>query len=198
MVPAIIGAAGLIQSIGGLVTRSKGKKELAQAEAEYKKNPYTEDVGITDLYNRTLQRASTTGFDTVEGRLGQQQLNRNLLTALKTTQGQRGRSVEGMLQKANQGQANLLGQISAGRRADLGLLSSASQLMAGERMKKYKYNVLDPIGRKYGLSAQKMAEGGAMASAGLRNIISGLSSYESTKNGKKGNGTGDYDTDAGG
>ena len=185
MVPAIIGAAGLIQSISGLVTRSKGKKELAQAEAEYKKNPYTEDVGITDLYNRARQRASTTGFDTVEGRLGQQQLNRNLLTALKTTQGQRGRSVEGMLQKANQGQANLLGQISAGRRADLGLLSSASQLMAGERMKKYKYNVLDPIGRKYGLSAQKMAEGGAMASSGMRNIISGLSALNATS-GKRG------------
>ena len=179
MVPALIGA-GLIQGLGGLITRAEGKSKLAQAEADYKKNPYLEDVGISDIYNRTLQRASATGFDTVEGRLGQQQLNRNLLTALKTTQGQRGRSVEGMLQKANQGQANLIAQISAGRRADLGLLSQAAGMKAADRRLGYKYNVLDPIGRKYNLSAQQMAEGGAMASSGARNIISGLSALNAT------------------
>ena len=179
MVPAIIGA-GLIQGLGGLITRAGGKSKLAQAEADYKKNPYLEDVGISDIYNRTLQRASATGFDTVKGRLGQQQLNRNLLTALKTTQGQRGRSVEGMLQKANQGQANLIAQISAGRRADLGLLSQAAGMKAADRRLGYKYNVLDPIGRKYNLSAQQMAEGGAMASSGARNIISGLSALNAT------------------
>jgi len=184
MVPAIIGA-GLIQGLGGLITRAQGKSKLAQAEADYKKNPYLEDVGISDIYNRTLQRASATGFDTVEGRLGQQQLNRNLLTTLKTTQGQRGRSVEGMLQKANQGQANLIAQISAGRRADLGLLSQAAGMKAADRRLGYKYNVLDPIGRRYELSAQQMAEGGAMASSGARNIISGLSALNATS-GKRG------------
>lgn len=173
MVPAIIGA-GLLQTGVGLVSRAAGKRELARAEQEYKKNPYQEDLAIRDLYNKM----KVSGLESVEGRLGQQQIDRNLLTGLRATAGQRGRDVSSIIRGATGATAGLVGRLAAQRQSGL---FGATQMLAQEGAKKYKYNVLDPIGRRYGLSAQQMAEGGSMASSGLRNIVSGLGALRSTK-----------------
>lgn len=187
MVPAIIGA-GLLQSLGGLITRSQGKSGLASAEAEYKQNPYAEDSSITNLYNRQLAATNVSPIESAEGRLGQQQIQRNLLTALRGG-GRQGRNVEGILRAGQDSTAKMIGNLSAQKRAERGLLGQFAGMKAADRRLAYKYNVLDPIGRKYNLSAQQMAEGGAMASSGVRNIISGLSAFNSTS-GKKDASTG--------
>jgi hypothetical protein len=181
MVPAIIAAAGLLQSGLGIAQRAKGLKGLKKAEEMYQKNPYQEDTGILDVYNRQKALASASGLDSVEGRLGQQQIQRNLLTGLRASAGQRGRDVEGIIRGATGSTAGLIGRLAQMRRGDIAGLSSAAQAAAGERMKKYKFNVLDPAARKTSLEAQRASEGGSMVSSGLRNIISGISSWEQSK-----------------
>ena len=169
MVPIL--AAGLLQSGLGALTRAKGMAGLKEAEEMYRKNPYQEDAGILDFYNKQRALTSATGLDSVEGRLGQQQIQRNLLTGLRTTAGQRGRDVEGIIRGATGATAGLMGKLAQMRRGDIAGLGSASQAVASERMKKYKFNVLDPAARKMNLEAQRAAAGSSMISSGLRNII---------------------------
>lgn len=181
MVPALIAAAGLLQTGLGIAQRAKGLKGLKKAEEMYQKNPYQEDTGILDYYNRQKALASTPGIESAEGRLAQQQIDRNLLTGLRQTRGQRGRDVSAMLRGSQEATAGLLGRLAQQRRASTAALGGATQMMAGERMKKYKFNVLDPAARYYGLEGQRAAEGGSMIGSGLRNIISGISSWEKSK-----------------
>lgn len=180
MIPGIIGA-GLIQGIGGFLTRQMGKSGVAAAESEYKRNPYVEDSSITDIYNRQLAATNASPIESAAGRIGQRKIDRQFLTLLKS-----GKSTpEQAMRMAGEAQSNLIGNLAAQKRAERSLLSQAAQMKMGEKMKAYKYNVLDPINRRYGLSAQQMAEGGAMASSGARNIISGLSALNATT-GKRG------------
>ena len=182
MVPALIAGAGLFQTLLGAAARKKGMKGLEAAEQMYQKNPYQEDAGISDYYNRQKALASASGLDSVEGRLGQQQIERNLLTGLRQTRGQRGRDVSAMLRGSQDATSGLLGRLAQQRRASTAALGGAAQMKMGEAMKKYKYNVLDPASRKYNLEAQRSAEGGSMISQGLGNIISGIGSWDSDDN----------------
>ena len=183
MIPAIIGGAiGVGQIVGGMIGRAKGKKDIATAERMFKESPYKEDIGIADYYNKALQQASATGLDTVEGRLGQQRLQRGLQTALAATKGQRGRGVENILRASGEAQAGMLGNLAAQRRANLGMLGQAASRRAAERAKEYQINVLDPATRKYRFGAQRMAEGGQMIGAGMGNILSAGVAYEQSRN----------------
>lgn len=179
MFPALLGAVGIGQAIGGLRGRRKGEKGIAAAEKMF--TPYKEDEGIADYYSKALQQASATGLDTVEGRLGQQKLQRNLLTTLRATKGQRGRGVENILREGGEAQAGMLGNLAAQRRANLGMLGAAAAARAGQRAREYQYNVLAPAERKYQLEARRMAEGGAMIGRGLGNILSAGAAYEKSK-----------------
>lgn len=183
MLPAILGAVGIGQAIGGLIGRAKGKKGIAAAEKMF--TPYKEDVGIADYYNKALQQATATGLDTVEGRLGQQKLQRSLQTALAATKGQRGRGVENILRASGEAQAGMLGNLAAQRRANLGMLGQAAGARAAQRAREYQYNVLAPAERKYRLEAQRMAEGGSMIGRGLGNILSAGALYEQEQKDKK-------------
>jgi len=177
MVPAIIGGLGLLQMGLGAATRAKGQRGLAQAEAEYKKNPYAEDTSITDFYNRQLAATNVSPSESAEGRIAQQQIQRNLLTALRGG-GRQGRNVEGILRSGQDATAKMIANLSAQKRAERSMLAQAAQMRMGERMKKYKYNVLDPISRKFNLEGQRMAEGSSMIGQGLRSAIAGISSWD--------------------
>jgi|694.fasta_scaffold40381_2 hypothetical protein len=172
--PLIIAALGATQAGVGAGMRAQGRRGLAQAEAEYKKNPYLEDVGISDVYNRQLAATNVSPIESAEGRIGQQQIQRNLLTALRGGGRQSG-NVEGILRSGQDATAKMIANLSAQKRAERSMLAQAAQMRMGERMKKYKYNVLDPLARKTSMEGQRMAEGGAMISSGLRSAISGLS-----------------------
>jgi hypothetical protein len=172
--PLIIAALGATQAGVGAGMRAQGRRGLAQAEAEYKKNPYAEDTSITDFYNRQLAATTVSPSESAEGRIAQQQIQRNLLTALRGG-GRQGRNVEGILRSGQDATAKMIANLSAQKRAERSMLGQAAQMRMGERMKKYKYNVLDPLARKTSMEGQRMAEGGAMISSGLRSAISGLS-----------------------
>jgi hypothetical protein len=97
--PLIIAALGATQAGVGAGMRAQGRRGLAQAEAEYKRNPYLEDVGISDVYNRQLAATNVSPIESAEGRIGQQQIQRNLLTLLRGG-GRLGRNTEGILRSS--------------------------------------------------------------------------------------------------
>jgi hypothetical protein len=175
MVPAIIGGAGLLQLALGAATRAKGIRGLKEAEKMY--TPYQEDTSISDYYNKQLAAANVSPIESAEGRLGQQQIQRNLLTALRGG-GRQGRNVEGILRSGQDATAKMIGNLSAQKRAERSMLGQAAQMRMGERMKKYKYNVLDPASRRFNLEGQRASEGSSMIGSGMRNIISGISAWD--------------------
>lgn len=173
MIPLII-ASGLAQAGIGMANRSSGLTGIKNAETGFAANPYKTSSSISDIYNRQLAQASGTGMDTAEGKLGQQQLQRKLTNILKYSKG-KNRDISGLLGSASDDQLRLISNLSAQKRANLAALQSGAQLKTAEGMKEYKYNVLDPLNRKYALSQQQAAEGTSSINAGLRNIISGAS-----------------------
>jgi len=188
MVPALIAALGVAQSIGGMVTRREGKKGIQETEQGFYANPYKESAGITDYYNRQLAAANVSPLEGVEGRVGQQQMERNLLTALRMGGAGGKRNVEGLLRSSQDATTGLISKLAAQKRAERGMLGQAAQMKMQEEMKRYKYNVLDPLNRRYNREALKMAEGGSMIGSGIRSAVSGLSAMGSSSGGGSGGG----------
>ncbi len=167
---------GALQSlIGG------GKARKAQNQLENLSTPkYGGSESIMDYYNKALQRYNVNPYQSNQYQQAVQQAGRSTAAGLNALQG-RGSAVAGVgrlaaLQNEQALKAGTMAEAEQNRRFnDVG---DASQLKAGDDLRKFQQNEIAPYEKKYNLLSMKAGAANQTANAGISNMFGGLSSIQ--------------------
>ncbi len=158
-------AAGLAQTIGGLIGGSRARRQLDNL-----RDPTTTaSSSIADYYNR----ASASPYSSPQYRQQQQNIQRATNTGINALQDRR--SALGGLSGIIRSQDDSL--LKAGANAEQqqwSRLGDATRLKAADDQRVYNQNVLQPFQRKYSMLASKAAGGNQIMNAGLQNVFGGV------------------------
>lgn len=155
---AIQGIAGLAQSIGGWIQQRKATKAL-------EKNPYVQNQGILDYYNKALQRYNVSPTDSAMYKRNMQGIDRGVATGINALNDRRSgiAGASSILRSANDARLNADVAAEQQQNQRFGVLGQATNMKLGED--RYAFDT------KYNLQAAKAAGGNQIFNAGLSNIF---------------------------
>lgn len=176
--------AGGLQAAGGLVqafTSGVKKKEKA---LENFANSYQKNDSIMDYYNKSLNAYSANAYDSAGYQNDTNKIQRNLASGIGATADKRGglATIAGLVQGANDADANAAQRAEAAQRQNLNMLGGATRMKAVEDYK--------PFEMKYNLLAAKAGAAAKQKQQGLQNFYGGLNAMATGGFGGKGKGQG--------
>lgn len=162
-------SAGL-QFLGGLGQTLFSGVKKANKNLENQVNSYQKNDSIMDYYNKSLNQYSANAYDSQGYQNDTNKIQRNLASGIGATQDRRGglASIAGLVQGANDADANAAQRAEGVQRQNLHMLGNATRMKAAEDFK--------PFEMKYNLLAAKAGAAAKTKSQGLQNMFGGLSS----------------------
>lgn len=162
---AIADGAQTLLGIGQTLFSGKHK---AEKDLENYANSYVPNQSIQDYYNKALAKYNPNAYQSAEYQNRANINSRNLTTGINAASDRRAGvgALSGLVQGADDANANAASQAEAAQRGNLGQLGAAAGAKSAEDSKKYDL--------KYNLLAMKAGGANANQSAGIKNIFGGL------------------------
>lgn len=161
--------APALQVLGGVAQSIFSGAKKKEKDLEKFANSYTPNASIMDFYNKSLARYSANPYESQSYQRQQNLINRNLTTALNSSQTRRGGlgSLSTLVQGANDASSKAASQAIGEQGQILNQLGGATRMKAAEDTRKY-----DML---YNLKAMKAGQAAQTQNMGYKNIFGGLS-----------------------
>ena len=165
--------SGGLQFLGGLGQTITAGVKKANRNLEKQVNSYQKNDSIMDFYNKSLNQYSANAYDSIGYQNDTNKIQRNLASGIGASQDKRGglSTIAGLVQGANNADANAAQRAVVAQRQNLQMLGSATRMKAVEDFR--------PFEMKYNLLAAKAGAAAKQKKDGMQNMFGGLSSAAS-------------------
>lgn len=179
--PLLLAAAPAIaqSGVGLYQTLFSGKnKAIKQMESMASKSPiYTGSKPISDYYQEAKNRYSVSPYNSAQYQTAARNAQRLTATGINSLQDRRSAlsGIGKLVGIENDALQNAGVRAENERNQRFGQYGTASQMQAGDDLKKFQINQIDPYNRKYNLAMMKAGAASATKDAGISNMFGGAS-----------------------